>query len=426
MNKKLIGIALCLFCIGAGGVRANEAPITDEAQKLYQKHKKSVYQVRTVSKTSGKKSAIGSGFQFTPDGHIATNYHVIADAIQRPRQFYIECIRFDNTVHRVEVVDIDTIHDLAIVKMDVSYETFFQWDTQPLQKGTKIFAMGNPYDLSMSIVEGIYNGLMKKSLYRKILFSGALNSGMSGGPAFNRDGEVIGINVSTKGNDVSFLVPVSYLETLFTQTQSLKQLPVRHWDTRIENQLVANQESYVNDLMNRSWDSLPIGDAKVPGEISSSFRCWSDSEPDKTNLYDISYISCFTDDVIFIDSDFYTGKISYQYNWVTSQGLNPVRFYNLYERIYSYLDSYENARKKDVGNFTCNTDFVKIDQVDSKVAFCARPYKKYPRLFDINVSVASVHENDRGLIVVLKALGLSQKSALRVTRKFLNKIQWKK
>ena len=146
MNKKLIGIGLSIFCIATAGVHANETLITDEAQKLYQKHKKSVYQVRTVSKASGKKSAIGSGFQFTPDGHIATNYHVIADAIHRPRQFYIECIRFDNTVHRVNVVDIDTIHDLAIVKMDMSDGTFFQWDTQPLQKGTKIFAMGNPYD----------------------------------------------------------------------------------------------------------------------------------------------------------------------------------------------------------------------------------------------------------------------------------------
>ena len=55
--------------------------------------------------------------------------------------------------------------------------------------------MGNPHDLGMSIVEGTYNGLLEKSLYRKIHFSGALNGGMSGGPALSRSsGKLVGLN----------------------------------------------------------------------------------------------------------------------------------------------------------------------------------------------------------------------------------------
>lgn len=425
MSKKIILFLFLLFCTAQTGL-TEPVDITDEAQKMYKAHMESVYQIRTVIKTTGKKSAIGSGFQFTPDGYIATNYHVISDAIQRPNQFTIEGIRFDNSVTNLDIIDIDTIHDLAIVKTKEPYPSFLELDDSALDKGTKIFSMGNPYDLGMSIVEGIYNGLMKKTLYRKILFSGALNSGMSGGPALNHEGKVLGINVSTKGNDVSFLVPVTYLMQLFQTTMAEDYEKSPRWDIHIQNQLVQNQKNHINELLAGDWNPLNVGDASVPGEISDSFKCWSDSEDDKTHLYEISYINCFNDDAIFLNTDFVTGSISYKYKWLTSRGLNPIRFYNLYERVFSYHGVFQNAEEKDVQNFECNTDFVKIDDVDSKVSFCARQYKKYPELYDINVSVASVNDNDRGLIAVLNALGLTKASALKFTKKFLEEIHWEK
>ena len=55
--------------------------------------------------------------------------------------------------------------------------------------------MGNPHDLGMTIIEGTYNGLIQTSRFQKILFSGSLNSGMSGGPAMDDKGRVIGVGV---------------------------------------------------------------------------------------------------------------------------------------------------------------------------------------------------------------------------------------
>ncbi len=55
-------------------------PITDEAQRVYGAYGDAIYQVQTIDLTSGKKSSIGSGFQFTADGLVATNYHVVASA----------------------------------------------------------------------------------------------------------------------------------------------------------------------------------------------------------------------------------------------------------------------------------------------------------------------------------------------------------
>ncbi|MBL8012713.1 MAG: hypothetical protein JNN05_02585, partial [Candidatus Omnitrophica bacterium] len=70
----LLSIIASLSSVKKQGVTA----VTDEAQRLYKKHQRAVYQIRIINLSSGKKSAIGSGFQFTKEGHIATNFHVVS------------------------------------------------------------------------------------------------------------------------------------------------------------------------------------------------------------------------------------------------------------------------------------------------------------------------------------------------------------
>jgi serine protease Do len=91
------------------------------------------------------------------------------------------------------------VHDLAIVKSEEIHGSFFALNETPLKKGSRIFSLGNPLDLGMTIIEGTYSGDIEGSLYDKIHFSGSLNPGMSGGPTIDAKGACIGINVSTAG-----------------------------------------------------------------------------------------------------------------------------------------------------------------------------------------------------------------------------------
>lgn len=426
MKHKYFVIASIFLMLPAFLLWGKEGGVTDEAQVLYEKHKESVRQIRVINLATGKKSAIGSGFQFSAQGHIATNYHVISDYISRPDQFRVEQIRHDDSSGTLEILDFDVIHDLAIVRDPTQHDSFVELGNSNISKGARIYSMGNPYDLGMTIVEGTFNGFMEKSLYEKILFSGSLNSGMSGGPALNRDGEVLGINVSTMGNQVSFLVPVEYLETLYERVLKNGSRPVKDWDKYIEDQLVDNQKYYINELLSSKWESRPLGDAYIPGEISKAVKCWGGSKDDGDEMYNSDYVNCFNEDSIYITSSHSTGSMEYKYNWITSDKLNPFRFYNLYESYFSFAHRYGNADEKDAEKFICNTDFVLVDGVDSKMVLCARNYKKYPKLFDVNLSIASVEWNDKGLLTEVAITGVTKDNAIDIVRRFIREIKWKK
>jgi len=400
--------------------------ITDEAQQIFEQVQSSVFQIQVVDQASGKKSSIGSGFQFTPQGHIATNYHVVSDAIHRPKRYRVEYLRYDGVKGTLKILDVDVIHDIAIMLSDKPYDKSLGWGNDDLTKGTRLFSLGNPLDLGMTIAEGTFNGLMKKSLYKKILFSGSLNPGMSGGPTLNHEGKVIGVNVSTRGNQISFLVPVEYLIELQKKVLKKDYQQISDWSQYIEEQLLENQDKYMKDILSSNWETIRIGAAVVPGDILNSFKCWGDSIRKDKELYEYTYINCSTQDSIFLSDSFYTGQIEYKYNWMTSRGLNHIRFYKQYERFYSYPHEYYNAEEKDVTNFSCHTQFVEIDRKDFKASFCSRNYKKYSRLYDINLSLASVDEIDRGLLVEVVALGISKERAMDFVKKFMKGIQWPK
>ncbi len=426
-GKFLLLVGILGIATALSAAPAFAQSITDEAQSIYESCHPSVVQIQVIDLATGKKTSIGSGFQFTPDGHIATNFHVVAEAVHSPQRFRVESVRYDGAANPVGVLDIDVIHDLAIIRGQESQTTYLPLGHSDLSKGARIFSMGNPFDLGMSIVEGIYNGLMEDSLYKKILFSGSINPGMSGGPVLNKAKEVIGINVSTAGNEVSFLVPVEYLEKLRARVPAAPDplgMSGARWKKRIGEQLTENQDQYVKRLLEPAWNALEVGEAKVPGELLNVFKCWGKSEDKEKDLYNYAYINCSTSDSIFLSPGFSTGSIVYKYFWLTSKGLDLIQFYNLYENHFRVPNPYENAGEEDVTNFNCDNDFVDIGGRDTKALWCARQYKKFPGLYDINLSLALVDRNDRGLLAEVVVLGISKANAIEFARKFLKEVRW--
>lgn len=413
--KLYILISITIFCTDLAA---------DSAKKIYANYQDSIYQIRVIELASGNKTAIGSGFLISTEGHIATNYHVISHKIQNPDRYRLEYVLKDGAKGDLNIISIDVAHDLAITMGDIEGTRYIQMGTDALSKGTRIYALGNPHDLGMSVVEGTYNGLLEKSLYDKIFFSGSLNPGMSGGPTLDRNGRVVGVNVSTAGNQLSFLVPVKYLANLFKESLTYDKDNPPDFDKHIEQQLIKIQTDSINELINSQWESVPFGQAMLPGKINGIFKCWGDSDDDEDAVIKHTYSHCMSENRIFIANNLTTGNIAYTYDLYENKSLGTLHFYNLYKHRYGRAVRINNVRKEDVSNYVCNVDFTVVADRDWKLAFCARNYKKYPSLFDISVQMALVSEYYKGLVIQLAVSGITKEQAMRFVKHFMKEIRW--
>jgi len=426
-------LAILFLLLLATPAPAAPAPPPDEAERLYQAYGDAVYQVQVIDLTSGKKTSIGSGFQFSKDGLIATNYHVVAGAIQRPGGNRIEFLNDKGDSGPLKVLIADVVHDVAIVRMDKPGNTWLTLGTSKLPKGTKLFSLGNPHDIGFTIIEGTFSGLSKDSFVDNIHFSGALNPGMSGGPAIGHDGNVAGINVATAGNEISFLVPVEPLKALLARYDSLPPGYnfVDHAAAHIQEQLLASQDHNINALLaNKKWESVPFGPVSVPGHIHDALKCWGGTNYKETDPYEEYFSICASQDRLFLDSDasgndFDTGSILYRYSYITGKDkLNLARFYNFYQGQFSVPGGdYQNAREGDVTNFDCNSRFVDLAGFRWKANFCIRQYKKYPAIFDMQLYMAIVGDGKKGFIATLSAQGISRQNAQAFARRFMSEIK---
>ncbi len=426
-------LAIVLILLLAAASPAMAAPAPDEAQRLYQAYGGALYQVEVIDLTSGKKTSIGSGFQFTQDGLIATNYHVVAEALQRPGSNRIEYLNDKGDSGPLKVMIADVVHDVAIVKMDKPGNTFLTLGSSKLPKGTRLFSLGNPHDIGFTIIEGTFNGLSKDSFVDNIHFSGALNPGMSGGPAMSHDGAVIGINVATAGNEISFLVPVEPLKALLDRYRSLPPDYnfTAHADAYLQDQMLASQDHNISSLLaNKKWESVPFGPVMVPGHTHDALKCWGGTSNKETDPYENYFSICASQDRMFLDSDaagndFDTGVVLYRYNYIVGKDkLNLTRFYNFYQGQFSVPGGdFQNAKEGDVTNFDCNSRFVDLAGFRWKSNFCIRQYKKYPAIFDMHLYMAMVGAGKKGFIATLAAQGVSKQNALALARRFMSEIR---
>jgi len=392
---------------------------------IYSNVEKSVYQIRVINKQTGKKSSIGSGFVVTKNNILATNYHVVSEYINDPDIFSLEFLSTTGKRGSLELVDFDIIHDLAVVKAKEPMGVPIRISFLP-EKGASLFSLGNPMDLGFTIVKGTNNGILTKDEDGNILFSGSLNPGMSGGPTLDDKGNIIGINVATSGNNISFLVPAEYLSVVLDRLKENSFSPVSDRFAHSSEQLRANSKKILNKMLNSKWKDAHIGSYTVPAEIDKSIRCWDASRtPKKGDLFLTYFTRCSNEDNIFLSSRLDVGSINYEYMWLETKKLIPSRFYRRYQKVNNSIIG-SHATKRDVTNFSCHTDFTKIATQDFKTTVCRRDYLKYDGLSDMLFTTAMVGKKDRGFIFNLDLTGTDAKTALALFKRMLETFQWKK
>lgn len=375
-----------------------------------------IYQIRVVSQDAGGKSAIGSGFQITSDGLIITNYHVISEFVTSPDQYNINYVTHDGDTGSLELLDFDIISDLALLRHPSATRDHFDLATSPLLRGQVAYALGNPGDWGIVMVSGPTNGFVEHKYEDRILFSGSLNSGMSGGPSLNSEGEIIGVNVATAGSQLSFLVPVEKINDLLSAHRTVS---VESFEAEIARQIVAWQRTRIQGLLDANWATEQFLDRELFGEIRKDFQCWGDTnEEDEERAIEYVSKSCRAGDNIYIGSDVSAGQIRFSFESLKPAKLNEMQFSRA-QSLHMSADNesnYENST-----NYVCQTNFINgQDDTQSyhRVVTCIRAYKKMGGLYD-SLLMSMRHTGKEVFKVHLSLSALEKHQIQEMNRRFV-------
>jgi len=152
----------------------------------------------------------GTGFLISSDGYFITNAHVLSGART------VSVVNYEQNEISASFVGYDADFDIALLKISGNYDALILGNSDDVQIGESVIAIGNPLGLQFSVSEGIIsavNRIGQNSEYAYIQTDAALNPGNSGGPLINKKGKVIGINNFKigGGENIGFALESNYI-----------------------------------------------------------------------------------------------------------------------------------------------------------------------------------------------------------------------
>ena len=174
------------------------------------------------SPSPGPRRSVGSGFVVDPSGYILTNDHVVEEG----QELTVKLA--DGSEHRARVAGRDPKTDIALIKIDVDRElpVVLLGDSDALEVGEWVLAIGNPFGLEHTVTSGIVSAKGRRigaGPYDNFIQTDAsINPGNSGGPLINLRGEVVGVNTAifSRGGGnigIGFAIPINLVKGLLSQ-----------------------------------------------------------------------------------------------------------------------------------------------------------------------------------------------------------------
>lgn len=405
-----LGVSVTAFASGGQG------------QNIFKKVEPAVFKVKTSVSEAAAKASYGTGFAVSQDGLVVTNFHVISDAVVKPHLNQIYLVD-DQQSWPAKILAVDVTQDLAVIKVDQKLSHWLRFAEQAPQKGESIFSIGEPEDLNMAIVTGVYNGELKHGPYANIHMSAPVNSGMSGGPTVNSKGEIVGVVVSKLAfsDSVSFSVPARFAKSLI---ESAKQAPKPNADAVMEDvrQQLVKLQSQLTDRIVEPRPASKFGRWMVVG-WPTELKCWSDrSEDQDDGLFETLRQRCHLPHSSMIGR-LQLGTYSIEYNAITSRKLNRPRFLRLME---NELQSSRFRVENYYGGLTAQVCSAAHVVNRAKLAFlvttCSAAHVKTPELRDTTVLARSLSAPPHGLSLRIEIKGFTPESVIQVTRLLLDGI----
>ena len=408
---------------------ADEAqPPSADAQQAYRVARDKLVQVRTLRRKTNTQSSTGSGFYVAQGDLIVTNFHVAADLALEPERHRGVVVSMDGREIAVELLVFDVLHDLAVLRPVTVVEGHaaltLRPSNAPMTRGERIYSLGNPLDVGFAVTEGIYNGLVQRSFYPRIFFGGTLNPGMSGGPALDGSGRVVGVNVAKRvdAEMVSFLVPVEFVAQLIQRARNAQPITQPAY-AELTRQLKEHQATLVDRYLASPVRHERYGGYSVPVPDEALARCWGDGRGrDSNSLLDFERSDCTLDSGVYAGlGDI--GNLSVRYEAYDGQRLQPLQF----AQVYSQSFENETFRKRGNRHLTaaeCQESFVNTQGLNQRAVLCLSAYRKLEGLYNVSLLMATVQQPQSGVLSRLNASGLTFDHAQRLIAHYMRGFAW--
>jgi S1-C subfamily serine protease len=180
---------------------------------------------------SGQGNGIGSGMLLDREGSVLTNAHVVEGASK------IMVVLHDGTRLPADLVGSDKISDIALLHVQLpegEHDVARLGDSDHLQIGQRVLAIGHPFGLGYALTTGVVSGfgttLAGIARDRMIQTSAAMNPGNSGGPLVDLEGRIVGVNnaILVGAQNISFAIPINTVKAVVSELQSHGRV-IRPW-----------------------------------------------------------------------------------------------------------------------------------------------------------------------------------------------------
>lgn len=392
------------------------------AQALYAAAQDDLLQIRVLLKNGHSQSGVGSGFLIGTSNVVITNFHVVSKMALEPETYFGEFKDTQGKSGKIELLAVDVLHDLAVVRINRQGTGFFKLTETPapLNQGEHLYSLGNPLDLGFFISEGTYNGLSHRGFSEQIMFTGPVNPGMSGGPNVKANGQVAGVNVAHRrdGELVSFLVPATYAQQLFARITP-ESKPPADFKPIIGEQLLAYQRAMMDTLLATPLTHKTLGPYSVPVRESEQVRCWGNSDTKGEKTYHTDQINCRMESAIYVSDDLQTGTIAIHHNFTQTDQLHSLRFALLMGKFFSNRVGH-NTKDDDVTTSRCTEEFIGHNHFTSRAVVCVEAYQKFSGLYNFLLFTSSTDEPLMNLQSRLVINGTSYENGHKLMSQFLN------
>jgi serine protease Do len=406
----------------------SQLELSNAARIRLDRARDSVVQIRGFYNNAISSAFHGSGFAVRDAGQtdelIVTNYHVVSEAVLFPRQYRLEYVAADGRTGKLQVYAIDVKNDLAIVKADDLRLPPLRLRTQIPSQGERAYSIGFPLNLGLTITEGVANGLVASSFEQRIHYTGAINGGMSGGPALDANGAVYGVNVSvvTGRQLVGLIVPAKHILPLLARAgEPLNRTNSPKQARQLVAAQVLAQQALVFASMRQKLGTQTLSGYTLPTQVSPETEC-STVNTDTNPHLSIEKISCNVRARLSVQLGLEVGDINIRHRLLRAHNLHALQFTQQVNREAAAYLRY--GSDKYVAPFACEDALVSLDGFDARVSTCARQYRLFADLYDLAVVVVSVSDAQQAIVSQLDLRGVALEPGAQFVRRYLGAMRW--
>lgn len=417
-NMKLVpALFMGLMC----SIGLSATAQAQSESEVFREHERSLFKVEVIETLSQTPYVIGTAF-VARTGLLVTNYHVVNDVIFSPEDYSIRLIDVADMKHDAQVIRVDPVNDLAV--LEATLEDVPPLDIAPRMPdvGDPVFSLGFPSDLSGTLVAGTFSGPIEQAIGSLLHYSGSLSPGMSGGPTLDESGSVIGVNVSTSGNQLSFLVSAEAVQRLLEEDPGSDDLL-----QQCRDRLMLFQEQVHRTFLT---EALPVHEL-APFQVATFSEDVADctASPLQPDGYDFTGViySCAPTDMIWLDPEDSVAPLSLKHVLLVAEGMSRLRFSGLYTEWFQDVWWSEAPESRWASDYVCRTRNVRNSGgVKLLVSQCWRRREGLDGLYDVFAKAAVLGVSDRGLVTTMTLAGTTLQNGQDLVSQVVESVRWER